>query len=573
MPTHREDVEIVVSAKDEATKTMRGIGSSISTAIGTFAGGAALNLATSGFQALSSAVAGGISDARDAAQVFAQTQAVIASTGGAAGFTAEQIADMAGSLSAASGASLFGDDDIQRGQNMLLTFTNIKETLPDATQTMLDMAQALGTDAGGAAVQLGKALNDPIAGISALSRVGVTFTEEQKAQIATMVEAGDVAGAQTVILAELNKEFGGSAQAAATANGGWAQLNDQMGELVEGIGARLLPALNGVTAWASSILSAFETGGFSGVWAVVQPQLVELGTSIANWISEQGPILVAQLLAWGKAFAAWVVDAVPPMLVQLRALATAMLAWVVAELPGWTAQLKTFGAAAAQWVLDALPGLAANLGTMAGDLLAWIVQTIGDVVPVLAQLGLAFVKWVALDVLPALPGALATVLDALITFISSAAREVVPVLAQLGAKFVDWIKTSVLPALPGALDAIKSTIGGWISGALSWAGSALYNLGAAIVQGLIDGLESMLDRARMVLNTIIEIINKIPIIPDIPAVRVGSNSSGSGGASFGGSSITINQTFAGGTSASTRQAARLGAVQGLRAAARSQGVI
>lgn len=190
------------------------------------------------------AIASGIGDAREAAQVMAQTEAVIRSTGNAAGFTADEVADMAGALSAAEGMSLFGDSDIQKGQNLLLTFTNIKETLPDATQTMVDMAQALGTDVSAGAIQLGKALNDPINGITALTRVGVTFTEEQKAQIKTMQEAGDIAGAQKVILAELNKEFGGSAKAAADADGGWAKFNDRMGEVLEAVGARALPLLN-----------------------------------------------------------------------------------------------------------------------------------------------------------------------------------------------------------------------------------------------------------------------------------------------------------------------------------------
>src|SRR3954469_20980850 len=196
MPNVVKNVTIVVDAKDQASTTIKGIGSSLQTAIGTFAGGAALGLATKGFEKLTRVMGDGVSDARDAAKVFAQTQQVIKSTGGAAGFSAQQIADMAGSLSAASGQSLFGDDDIQRGQNMLLTFTNIKETLPDTTKIMLDMAQALGTDAGGAAVELGEALNDPIKGISLLSRVGFSFTDQQKEQIKTMQDAGNMAGAQ-----------------------------------------------------------------------------------------------------------------------------------------------------------------------------------------------------------------------------------------------------------------------------------------------------------------------------------------------------------------------------------------
>ena len=110
----------------------------------------------------------------------------------------------------------YSDDAVQAGQNMLLTFTNIgKETFPEATKTLLDMATAMNGGATASAeqlssqaIQLGKALNDPVQGLSALSRVGVTFTEEQKNVIKTMAETGNVAGAQKLIIAELNREFG-----------------------------------------------------------------------------------------------------------------------------------------------------------------------------------------------------------------------------------------------------------------------------------------------------------------------------------------------------------------------------
>jgi phage-related minor tail protein len=121
---------------------------------------------------------------------------------------------------------------------MLLTFTNIKDKVLDAaTAVSVDMAQALGGDPKSQAIALGKALNDPIKGITALTRVGVTFTDEQKAQIQAMQEAGDMAGAQTVIINELNKEFGGSAKAAADATGGWSEFNGRMGEAKEALGS------------------------------------------------------------------------------------------------------------------------------------------------------------------------------------------------------------------------------------------------------------------------------------------------------------------------------------------------
>jgi hypothetical protein len=56
---------------------------------------------------------------------------------------------------------------------------------------------------------LGKALNDPIKGVTALQRVGVSFTKGQKDQIKSLEESGHHMQAQKVILRELNKEFVG----------------------------------------------------------------------------------------------------------------------------------------------------------------------------------------------------------------------------------------------------------------------------------------------------------------------------------------------------------------------------
>lgn len=183
-----------------------------------------------------------IGQAAESEAIMAQTEAVIKSTGSAAGMTADQISDMSASL---SGMSTFADDAIQKGANLLLTFTNIgAEVFPMATAAMLDMATAMGTDAGSGAIQLGKALNDPIAGITALTRVGVSFTKEQKEMIQSMVEMGDVAGAQKIIIAELNKEFGGSAAAQLdTYAGKMAQLKNNFDNLAETVGNELLPPL------------------------------------------------------------------------------------------------------------------------------------------------------------------------------------------------------------------------------------------------------------------------------------------------------------------------------------------
>jgi hypothetical protein len=147
----------------------------------------------------------------------AQTAAAIMSTGGAAQVTAGHVGTLATTLAKLSGVD---DEVIQGGENLLLTFTNIQnkvgagnDVFDQATKAALNMSVALGEDMSAASMQLGKALNDPIGGMIALHRVGVQFTDDQKKAISAFVQSGDTMSAQKVILAELNKEFGGSAEA------------------------------------------------------------------------------------------------------------------------------------------------------------------------------------------------------------------------------------------------------------------------------------------------------------------------------------------------------------------------
>ena len=140
-----------------------------------------------------------------------RTQAVIKSTGEAAGVSAKHVERMSDAIERQTGVD---GDLIQSGANLLLTFTNVRngvgknnKVFDEATKTTVNMSKALGQDTKSSAIQLGKALNDPIKGITALSRVGVSFTDKQKDQIKALVESGDSMKAQKIILKELNKEF------------------------------------------------------------------------------------------------------------------------------------------------------------------------------------------------------------------------------------------------------------------------------------------------------------------------------------------------------------------------------
>jgi hypothetical protein len=188
-------------------------------------------------------------------RVMAQTEAAVQSTGMAAGLTAQEIQKMAAEIQKTTPIS---DEAAQSGMNMLLTFTNIgKEVFPQASKALMDMATAMnsgvtpGADQlSSTAIQLGKALNDPINGITALSRVGVTFTYEQKKMIEQLVRSGQAAQAQKLILAELNREFGNSSGINDYGDKA-SQMANSFDDFKEVIGSAVAPAMD----WFGSSLA------------------------------------------------------------------------------------------------------------------------------------------------------------------------------------------------------------------------------------------------------------------------------------------------------------------------------
>lgn len=235
--------------------------------------------------------------AEESAKIGRETERVIKTTGAAAWTSAQQVADLAGSLSDVTGAD---DELIQSGANLLLTFTNIRNQVGEgndvfnqATALALDMSTALGTDMSSASVQLGKALNDPIKGITALSKAGVSFSADQKEQIKTLQEHGDLLGAQKIILQELAKEFGGAAAAAATP---LDHLRVLVGNLQEAIGAKLIPIVDAVATWLSEKLPA--------AFAVIMPVLEEF----AGWFSQHITPALKRLVDIGKNAFDWAKD-------------------------------------------------------------------------------------------------------------------------------------------------------------------------------------------------------------------------------------------------------------------------
>ena len=242
-----------------------------------------------------------IAEARESQRVGALTEQVIKSTGGAAKVTATQVGDLSTALSLKTGID---DEVIQRGANMLLTFKDIRDEVgknndifDQATAVTTDMAAAMSGGKGGeidlksSSILVGKALNDPIKGLTALSRVGVSFTEQQKKQIGVLVDQGDKMAAQKIILHELTSEFGGAAAAQATMGD---KVKTAWGNIEEKLGTALLPLLEDVERWflkkgvpaLSHFADVFQKKGIP---------------AISNFIDDAKPLAKSILPAMGDA--------------------------------------------------------------------------------------------------------------------------------------------------------------------------------------------------------------------------------------------------------------------------------
>ena len=297
------------SAGDSAAK---GFGASFKSGIATVAKAGALGLAA--------VFAGGVAfakdaigEAREAQKVGAVTTQIIKSTGGAAKISADQVGDLATAISNKTGTD---DEAIQSGANLLLTFKNVRNEVGQganifdrATQSAVDLSAAGFGDVNSASKMLGKALNDPIAGLTSLGRAGVTFTDQQKDQIKTLVESGDTLSAQKIILGEVESQVGGTAAASSTMG---EKLAVSFGNFKEQVGTALLPLLDKVQTWLndkvvpamSKFVEEFTNGtGTGGEFRDTLADVVEKVKDAAKWIADNSDKVKILVVAVGSAVA------------------------------------------------------------------------------------------------------------------------------------------------------------------------------------------------------------------------------------------------------------------------------
>lgn len=430
---------------------------------------------------------GATGEAEEARAVMRQTAAVIESTGGVAGVTAGHLSRLSSELSRVAAVD---DEVIQQGGNLLLTFRNVRAEggiFDDAMASALDMSAALGTELQPNIMAVGRALNDPAAGISRLTRMGVTFTDQQRSQIEAMVAFGNTAGAQRVILEELATEFGGAAEANATAG---QRMSVAWANIQESVGTLLLPAFDagseavaGLSEWFTNLDKTTQT-------VIVTVAALTVGFA-ALWAAFGGPVTIA-------------IAAVAAIAAEYYYLYT-RVDEVRAIVDGAWQAIQTFAAAAVaaiqsiDWkpLLDAGADLWQQIMLLGESFGGW-----GNV----ARAAGVVIGGALLAVMAGLRGVLAVAVPVVSTFV------------RLGAIGLAGVRAAV-----GALRTAVSGVSSAVVNAWQWVQKlGVQNLGTILsaARSLASPFVSAYNAARNLLSTLQGIANRISSMPSLPSINI-----------------------------------------------------
>ena len=235
---------------------------------------AAAGLAVAG--AASVVVAKKLFDASEAASTANARIEQITTSMGNFGERAEEVAgnvaNTANSLATLTGINR---NTIKESQALLLTFDSINKTADEtggifdrATKASLDLAAAGFGSAESNAKSLGRALEDPIKGLTSLTRQGVTFTDAERERIETLVESNQVQEAQVLILEAIEKQVGGTAEATSNASD---RIRQSFGVIVDQIALSLAPEFEKLTDAVGRLIDRFAEW-----WQDNGPRVIEV---------------------------------------------------------------------------------------------------------------------------------------------------------------------------------------------------------------------------------------------------------------------------------------------------------
>lgn len=432
-------------------------------------------------------------EAREAQKVSAVTAQIIKSTGSAAKLTAGQVSDLATAISNKTGVD---DEQIQAGANLLLTFKNVKREgagLDDifgrATASAADLSAAGFGSVDGAAKMLGKALNDPIKGVSALGRAGVTFTAEQKEQIKTLTESGDVLGAQKLIMKEVESQVGGVAAASSTAG---EKMHVAFGNLKEQVGTALLPALDGI----ATIFTTRVFPAASSFVTFAEKRLTPVLSSIGGAVGAAFTILTKGDFnkKIGEALGAEEDSPIVDVLFTIREVALELGPIVKGMVSNWVGLFKQLAPAVGPFVTQ-LFAAAKQLFPVFQQLQGTVFKAIGDIVSKL---------------LPVIGGLISSLLPALVQIgsaVGSVLNAVIPIVTQIVTTLLGAIQKN-MPAIQTAFSTLGSIISG-IGTLITTVWAAVGPVVLPIVETIFGTIVNVIGGAFQIIDGLIKVITGV----------------------------------------------------------------
>jgi hypothetical protein len=263
-----------------------------------------------GLTALTGMAVGAVRAAEEA-QVANDRLDAVAKSMNLFGSETEKVTDRLKEFAEVNERSIAVDADIIKAtQAKLLTFKNLALTADEvggamdrATLAAIDLAAAGFGEAEQNAVQLGKALQDPVKGITALARSGVTFTEQEKEKIKTLVKTNKVLEAQDLILSAIETQVGGTAEATATGSAkmslAFLAMQDALGEALMPVFEALVPLVTDFFGWVGDNIGVMTL--LAGVFATLAIAILAVNFALnanplVKWITFIGLAVAGVIL-------------------------------------------------------------------------------------------------------------------------------------------------------------------------------------------------------------------------------------------------------------------------------------
>jgi hypothetical protein len=187
-----------------------------------------------------------------------QLQFMLETMNGVSAETAATTKRMAAYADEVNRATGIDDEQVKTVQRKLLVFKSLRSTADDmggtfdrATQAAIDLAAGGFGTMETNAIKLGRVLENPIANLNALSRAGITFTEQEKRKIAQLIESGKQFEAQDLVLKSIEGRVSGLAEASATP---FEKLTAQFEQIGDAIGEQMLGPLEQINKEVSKWL-------------------------------------------------------------------------------------------------------------------------------------------------------------------------------------------------------------------------------------------------------------------------------------------------------------------------------